>query len=378
MTPVESAEGTARRIRDALWGLACGEAVGRWAAAGGAVTAGGPARAGGWVEGAFRPGGDGPGGPDPSALEAGPLALEVAALARAVVAAEGQVGPMAVGARPVGTGLGPAVRAVLAGLINRPDDVEWLVQDVAALATGEGGTGAGLAGGPAADERAPQQGGAGPVAAAALAAAAAVAAAVSAAVEGEGPEAVLDRAVTAASVAVGWAAPHPGQGGARRGDHPAAGTASRPRAAPVPGDEPAAAVAHAIETLRLTLACRGAALPPGGIAAVLASRWEPEPRPARAVPFALVLAAAAGDARRAVLEAAAAASSTARPGNAELDGRPADAASATAALAGAVAGALYPGTVPAEWVAALREGSGGGSRAPLELDDLVPELLRLR
>ncbi|HEY8552887.1 MAG TPA: hypothetical protein VIL40_05485 [Thermaerobacter sp.] len=416
MTTVGSADATARRIREALWGLACGEAVGRWAAAGGAATAGGTAIAGGAAEAASRPvGGGGRAAPDPSALEAGPLVRELAALARAVVAAEGQVDPVALGREvspgtasgdPAGRGGGPqegraggdprgsrrpgarvggtqaqgpwepaaslalAVRAVLAGLINRPDDVEWLVEDVAALAVCEGGTKAGMAGDPVAGGGPPPSRDEGEVPPAALAAAAAVAAAVSAAVEGDDPESVLDQAVTAASVAVGWTAGRwPGEGGAPRGDEPAAGAGSqRPRPQPFPGDEPAAAVAHAIETLRLTLAGRGAALPPGGIAAVLTSRWEPEPRPARAVPFALVLAAAAGDARRAVLEAAGAARAA----------RHGVAAPATAALAGAVAGALYPGTVPPQWVAALRGGLGGAQRVPLELDALVPELLRLR
>lgn len=319
MTAVAAAGSPAQRIRDALWGLACGEAV--------AVRAAGPA-----------------------ALRAGPVARELAGLARAVAAAEGRMEPggdtqaavvpggadranpaarlrsgdgdgdraEAAGAGMPQPDLAVALRAVLAGLINRPDDLEWLIQDVQALAA--------LA--------LPRQGPVPSPPAAALAAAAAVAAAVSAAVEGGDAESVLDRAAEAASVAV-----------------------DRPGTGPASSGEAAAAVAHALETLRLTLAGRGPSLPPGGIAAVLASRWEPEPRPSRAVPFALVLAAAAGDARRAILEATAVA---ARAGTAP----------ATAAVAGAVAGALYPGTVPPDWIAALRD--------DLDLDALVPELLRLR
>ncbi|QIA26608.1 hypothetical protein DYI95_002830 [Thermaerobacter sp. PB12/4term] len=302
-SPVDEPAG--RRIAAALWGLACGEAVGR---------AWGSSRAASGL--CTTP----PAGP--AGLRVGPATRLVIALARAVAAGEGRVDPsppVEVAAALAGSAPGPldpALWAVVAGLINRPDDLQWLVEDGVALVQAVAGA-------------APVP----PPAPAALAAAAAVAAAVSAAVAGEGPEAVLDRATEAAAAAVG-----------------VAGSAAG-------GEEPAAAVAHALDTLRLTLAGRGAGEPPGHLAAILRSRWEPGLEPGRAVPFALVLAAACADAGRAVQEAAGAA----LPG----------AAPVVTALAGCVAGALAPASVPAAWTGALDE-------LAQDMERLVPELARLR
>lgn len=319
MTQSPADGATSQRIRAALWGLACGEAVGL--AAGHRAAAGGGGHA--VVRSAGRPRHAGVAVSGPLSLRVGPAARLVLAVARSVAAGEGRVDPVlpAEAVAPLAQQkpgpLDPALWAIVAGLINRPGDLEWLVQDgitlVQAVAT---------------SAQAPPPG------PAALAAAAAVAAAVSTAVEGDDPDTVLDLAGEAASVAV---AP--------------AGSAAT-------GDEPAAAVAHALDTLRLTLAGRGPGVPPGGLGAILRSRWEPEPLPSRAIPFALVLATAAGDAQRAVLEAADHAAA-------------AGAAPAVAAVAGSVAGALHPGTVPPPWVDTLAELAG-------ELDGLVPELARLR
>lgn len=205
-------------------------------------------------------------------------------------------------------GPGAAVRSVAIGLIDRPDDLDLLVLDAVAAAR-------------VTHRRRP-----------AVAAAAAVAAAVSAAIEGADRDDILEVAVTAAARA-------------RDEGDPA-------------GDGPDPDIAVTLETLRLTLGGRAAgSLALGELGAILRSRVEPGFRAAEAVPFALVLAYATGDAGRAILEAV-------------NQGGDAD---SVAAIAGAVAAAMAPETLPAAWVERVRR-----ANPTLDVDELVPALARLR
>ena len=205
-------------------------------------------------------------------------------------------------------GPGAAVRSVAIGLIDRPDDLDLLVLDAVAAAR-------------VTHRRRP-----------ALAAAAAVAAAVSAAIEGGSRDDVLETAMAAAARA-------------REEGDPA-------------GDGPEPDIAGTLETLRLTLGGRTAAsLALGELGAILRSRVEPGFSAAEAVPFALVLAYAAADAGRAILEA------VNQGGDADT----------VAAIAGAVAAAMAPDTLPEAWVDRVRAANPG-----LGVDELVPALVRLR